>query len=135
MNWFIFQEESSMIDGLVFWLCIGVGGLSAGESTLLAIGMRDAAGPTPWMTPANIAYVASDIALGAGLVAAEVLGRDRAWYGLAALGALALTNGARAIEYLLHVPDAFCANGGLFAVDCVKLALCLAGGVLLLMAR
>ena len=112
-----------MTIGISFWLALSASTMSVGESGALLAGMRDAAGPSPWMTTANVAYAVTDIGLGVGLGAAELAGKGDAWYAKAALGALALSCGARAIEYAVGSAHPFCANAPLLAVDLAKLVL------------
>ena len=112
-----------MTAGISFWLALSVATISTGESGALLAGMRDSGGPSPWMTTANVAYAISDIGLGIGLGAAELAGKGDAWYARAALGALALSCGARAIEYASRPEHPFCANAPLLAVDLAKLVL------------
>jgi hypothetical protein len=104
------------------WLILALGLVSAGESSALLAGMSLPSGPGAWMTPSNISYAASDIAVGIGLSAAAISGRSAEWYVGAGLGFLLLSNGVRAAEFLAKKPEAFCANGALFAVDIVKTA-------------
>jgi hypothetical protein len=108
---------------LSFCLALSAASLSVGESGALLVGMRDATAPAPWMTARNVAYAISDMGLGLGLGAAELAGKGDGWYAYAALGALALSCGSRAVEYRAGAPRPFCENAPLFAVDLVKLAL------------
>jgi hypothetical protein len=112
-----------MTSSLSFWLALAAAVLSAGESGALLAGMREGEKPSQWMTGANVAYAVSDIGLGLVVGAAELGGMGGSWYSMAALGALTLSCGTRAVEYALGAPQAFCANGPLFAVDLAKLLL------------
>jgi hypothetical protein len=112
-----------MVLNISFWLSLTVATLSVGESSALLIGMRNSAGPAPWMTNSNIAYAISDIALGLALGVVELRGKGDCWSAKAALGAIVLSNGARAIEYFARRSHPFCANGPLLVFDIAKLGL------------
>ncbi len=104
-----------------FYLVLIVSILSVGESGALLVGMRDASGPSPWMTGSNVAYAVSDIGFGLSILTAELSKHGDSWFTYAALGGLALSCGARVIQY--KTPNAFCANEALFAMNLVKLGL------------
>jgi hypothetical protein len=111
---------------IILAMSLVLGGVSAGESGLLLVGMQDASGPTAWMTPGNIAYSVSDIAAGIGLITlALVMREDERWLLIPAYILIA-TNGLRMAEYLMGKDAAFCANEALFAVDIGKLLVAIA---------
>jgi len=124
-----------MILGLSFWLGLSAATVSGGESGALLIGMRDSAGPAPWMTGLNVSYAVTDIALGLIVGAAELTGQGDSWYAKAALGAMALTCATRAIEFLCAAENPFCANGSLFVMDVIKLALAAGAFVVVLYGK
>jgi hypothetical protein len=113
----------------VRWVAWTVGAVSVGEALALAAGTLRRR--SDWTTPAHLAYLASDVVLGAALVWLATVPLTAGGASLLALtlSVLAASHGWRAHEYVRRVPGAFCANAELFYVDVAKLV-----GVLLVAA-
>jgi hypothetical protein len=134
MNRFIFSTGASAMEGITLGIILTLSAASAGESSALLVGMNLGGAGNLWLTPSNVAYATSDTLIG-GFLAYSAL-NDRWGRGpvFAALGALALTNTLRAVEYYSDAPNPFCANEALLAVDIAKITLSVTALVLALAA-
>ena len=105
-------------------LAVCAGGLISGESALLLFGM---AFPfvTTWLTIKNVALALVDIALGALLAFASILGADHSpgWFFYGAIGVLLISHSIREIEYIAGSGGRFAANIGLFVFNNIRIAL------------
>ncbi len=112
-----FLRTVSLLTGLVI----------VGEAAALIVGMRFLSPqPNPWLTSRNTLLLATDLLFGSVMLyssAAQGQSAPSALFLEAAMAALAF-HGYREWESLINLPDRFCLNTPLFAVNTVK-TLCL----------
>ena len=101
---------------------LSTGGVIAGESLLLLIGMNIPSA-SDWVSIKNISFSISDILIGSYMIYAALYQSDlqNSWPFFLLTAIPLITQGYRDYEYLSRTPNAFCANTPLFVMNNVRL--------------